>query len=107
MDGFPLDIAQAASFVQMIGTPMAVIHIDVSPLVMDFRLKTRNNFDDTPESIQKRISNFNDTTRALVREWKAIKVDGNCPEEEVFDAIKLALTRENLFQEVELNVNIV
>ena len=106
MDGFPLDVAQAASFVQTIGPPTAVIHIDVGPLVMDFRLKTRNNFDDTPESIQKRISHFNDTTRTLVREWKAIKVDGNCSEEEVFESIKLALTRENLFQEVELNVKI-
>jgi adenylate kinase family enzyme len=106
MDGFPSDIAQAASFVQTIGPPMAVIHIDVNPLVMDFRLKTRNNFDDTPESIQKRISIFNDTTRTLLREWKAIKVDGNCPEEEVFESIKLALARENLFHEVELNVNL-
>ena len=106
LDGFPSDMAQAVSFVQMIGSPSAVIHINVSPSVMELRLQTRNNFDDTAESINKRISMYNDTTIPLMQQWEAINVDGNKTEEEVFGSIKEALTRENLFQEVELNVNI-
>ena len=99
VDGFPSDIAQAFSFVQIIRSPSAVIHINVSPSVMDRRLQTRNNFDDTVESIQKRISIHNDTTIPLMQHWEALNVDGSKTEEEVFEAIKETLTHQNLFQE--------
>ena len=106
MDGFPLDMAQAVSFVQMIASPSAVIHINVSASIIERRLQIRNNFDDTEESIDKRISMYNDTTIPLMQQWEAINVDGSKTEEEVFGLIKEALVRENLFQEVELNANI-
>ena len=106
VDGFPSDMTQAVAFVQMIGSPSAVLHINVSPSVMDLRLQTRNNFDDTTESIQKRISMYNDATIPLTRQWEAINVDGSKTEEAVFESIKEALTSKNLFREVELNVNI-
>ena len=106
MDGFPLDLAQASSFVQMIGPPSVVIYLDVSQPLMEFRLKTRNNFDDTPESIQKKISTFNEKSKTLIQEWKATKVEGNGTEKEVYESIKTALIKQNMYKEVKLNVNI-
>ena len=106
MDGFPSDVQQAFSFVQMIASPSAVIHINVSPSIMDLRLQNRSNFDDTEESIEKRISIYNDMTMILTKQWETININGDRTEEEVFNSIKDALTRENLFHEVELNANI-
>ena len=90
----------------MIASPSAVIHINVSSSIMDHRLQTRSNFDDTEESIEKRISIYNDMKMVLTQQWEAINIDGDRTEEEVFNSIKEALTRENLFHEVEINANI-
>ena len=106
MDGFPMDTAQAAAFVQIIGPPTTVIYVDLEPNVMNFRLKNRKNFDDLQTSIDKRISKFMETTLPLVKEWGGIKIDGNGKEDDVFGAIKEALAQKEIFREKELNVNI-
>ena len=105
MDGFPRDVSQAASFVQFIGPPTIVIHLDVSDSIMNERCTKRMNFDDTPESIIRRIEEFNANTMSLVRKWKniTITIDGNRETKEVFEDIKTALNAEHAFKQVDLD----
>ena len=107
MDGFPLDLHQASTFAQRIGRPAAVIYLDVIPPVMEKRLKDRKDFDDEIESIRNRITLFQEKTRPLVREWKPIKIDANKTEKEVYEAIKTALMKLNLYEEVEWDINLI
>ena len=106
MDGFPLDLHQASTFVEKIGRPAAIIHLDVIPPIMEMRCKERKNFDDEIESIRNKISLFQEKTRPLIREWKPIKIDANKTEKEVYESIKNCLLKINLYEEVKLNVNI-
>ena len=106
LDGFPLDLNQASSFVEKIGRPSAIIHLDVIPPIMELRCKERKNFDDEIESIRNRISLFEEKTRPLIRKWKPIKIDGNKTEKEVYESIKESLKKVNLYEEVKLNVKI-
>ena len=106
MDGYPKDSSQAASFVQLIGPPTTVIHLGVPAVVMNARLKERNNFDDTQESIYKRINEFNTCTMPLVRKWNAISIEANREKTEVFKDIKTALKAEKAFEEIELDVDL-
>ena len=105
MDGFPRDVTQAASFVQFIGPPTVVIHLDVSDSIMNQRCSTRMNFDDTPESILRRVQEFNANTIPLARKWKdiTITIDGNRETKEVFEDIKTALDAKQAFVQVDLD----
>ena len=96
IDGFPKDTSQAVAFEQFIGPPTTVIYIDVPGSVMNYRLKERNNFDDTQESIHKRIEVFNNSTMPLVRKWNAITINGNQKTTEVFEDIKTTLKAERV-----------
>ena len=106
MDGYPKDSSQAASFVQLIGPPTTVIHLGVPASVMSARLKERNNFDDTPQSICTRIEKFNNVTLPLIRQWNGITINANRKNKEVFKDIKSVLKRETAFTEIELDVEI-
>merc|ERR1712150_31710 len=88
MDGYPMNPTQAAAFVQMIGLPTTVILLDVPAAVMNDRLRKRNNFDDSQESIYKRIDMFTKVTMPLARKWTAITVDGNREEPVVLKDLK-------------------
>ena len=50
IDGFPIDVNQAATFESEICKPGLVIAFDAADDVLKFRLKNRNNFDDTEEA---------------------------------------------------------
>ena len=106
IDGYPRDTSQAAAFVQFIGTPTTVLHIDVPPSVMNGRLQERSNFDDTQESIYKRIDEFNTGTLPLVRKWNGITINADREQTEVYEDIKAALKSEKAFKEVDLEVEI-
>ena len=104
MDGYPMNSTQAATFVQMIGPPTTVIFLDVPPAVMNDRLKKRKNFDDSQESIYRRIEKFTNVTMPLARKWNGITIDGTKDEQEVLRELKDVLTSRNAFVEKELDV---
>ena len=106
MDGYPMNSTQAATFVQMIGPPTAVILLDVPAAIMKERCKQRKNFDDSQESIYRRIEKFTSVTMPLVRKWNGITVDGTREPSVVFNEIKEILISRNAFVEKELDVNI-
>ena len=106
MDGYPMNSTQAATFVQMIGPPTTVIFLDVPAAVMNDRCKQRKNFDDSQESIYRRIEQFTSVTMPLVRKWNGITVDGNREISAVFSDLKEILKSRNAFVEKELDVNI-
>ena len=95
MDGFPMDHEQALSFTRLIGTPDTVIHLYVNADVMKSRLQARGNFDDSDDSIEKRIKNYNEKTKPLIEKWNAIKIDAEKPTPEVFANLMTALEKEN------------
>ena len=106
MDGYPMNSTQAATFVQMIGPPTTVIFLDVPPAIMNERCKQRKNFDDSQESIYRRIEKFTSVTMPLVRKWNGVTVDGSRDIPVVFNEIKEILKSRNAFVEKELDVNI-
>ena len=42
-----------------------------------------------------------------MREWKHIKIDANKTEKEVYEEIKTALMKLNLYEEVEWDINLI
>jgi len=95
MDGFPMDQAQAISFTRLIGVPDTVINLYVNADVMKSRLQGRGNFDDSDDSIDKRIKNYNEKTKPLIEKWNAVKIDADKPAPEVFEELMAALEKEH------------
>ena len=105
MDGFPLDMEQALCFQRFIGIPTTIIYLVLSDDAMIGRLKKRGNFDDTEESIRRRVDTFNDKTKRLIGMWNAVKIDASKPSAEVFAEIEAALDKEkalNLCETVQM-----
>merc|ERR1711973_1029803 len=65
IDGFPMDSEQAEAFISDIGTPIAVILFEANDAILQERLKSRNNFDDTVDAIEKRIAQWNEKTKPV------------------------------------------
>ena len=106
MDGYPMNSTQAATFVQLIGPPSVVIHLDVPPAVMNDRLRKRKNFDDSQEAIYTKIDKFTSVTMPLVRKWNGITIDATREIPEVLKDLKEVLKSQNAFEEKELDVAI-
>ena len=71
LDGYPLDESQAASFVEYIGEPTVILYLGlIRDAVLEDRLKNRSNFDDSKESIIKRIATFSDKTKPVINKYK-------------------------------------
>jgi len=105
MDGFPLDMQQAASFQRLIGFPDTVLHLHVNADVMKERLKKRGNFDDNDESIDRRIKTYLEKTKPLIEKFNAGKVDADKPANAVFEEIMEVLKNEHalkLFETVQM-----
>lgn len=84
IDGFPIDLEQAEAFVRDIGEPTAVIFFEANDHVLKDRLMARNNFDDTEDSIVKRINNFNSRTRPVVAKFSAKVVNAERSAVDIF-----------------------
>jgi len=84
IDGFPLDDEQADAFIADIGEPTAVLLLEANDQVLKDRLKSRNNFDDTEDSILKRIANYNEKTRPLAQKYKAKVVNAARNADDIF-----------------------
>ena len=95
MDGFPLDQDQAISFSRLIGTPDCVIYLKIRTDQMKHRLKQRGNFDDTEDSINRRIDRFINETKPMIKKWNAVKIDAGKPVDEVFDLLMEALQKDH------------
>ena len=102
-DGFPRTVAQAEILDRMLekeGTPLKgliCIHVPFEELKrrMLERAKIEGRADDNEEAIAKRFREYNDKTVHVANHYKKkgvhIDVEGNCPVEEVFNAITKAI----------------
>ena len=102
MDGYPMNSAQAAIFLQFIGSPTIAIYLKVSDYIMNQRLQDRYNFDDEQNSIYNRIDNFHKNTEQLIRKWNAVTINAEQDPTKVFEDIKKALDSEKAFNEIPL-----
>lgn len=88
IDGFPLDEGQAKAFVADIAEPTAVILFEANDKVLNDRLKGRNNFDDTPDAIAKRITNYNEKTKPVAQQYKAKVINAEQPADAIFAEVQ-------------------
>lgn len=88
IDGFPMDSEQADSFISDIGSPTAVILFEANDTILQERLKSRNNFDDTEESILKRIDSYNQMTKPVAEKFKAKIVSAERTADEIFPDVE-------------------
>jgi len=90
IDGFPANMNQAEIFISKIQAPHKIIFLDVPEAVMGPRLKDGVNFNDSDETIKKRVFTFMEQTKptidAILKKWKMITktVNANRKKEEVF-----------------------
>ena len=71
IDGFPLDEAQAAVFEEFIGQPAIIIFLgQINDIKLSERLKARSNFDDSKDSIDKRLATFAEKTKPIMNKYK-------------------------------------
>ena len=79
LDGFPANVTQAKLCQDMIGKPWKVVVLDLPEAVMVKRLTDGENFNDTDETIKKRIRTYIEETCPLVNAYSdiAIKVISN------------------------------
>merc|ERR1711988_301677 len=88
IDGFPMDSEQAEAFISDIGTPTAVILFEANDAILQERLKSRNNFDDTEEAIEKRIQLYNEKTKPLGGKFGAKIVQAERTSDEIFTDVQ-------------------
>jgi len=84
VDGFPIHMGQAEIFVTNIGTPTRVIAFEASEEVLTGRLMARGNFDDTADSIKKRLANYADNTKPVIEKFKAETINVERAADDIF-----------------------
>ena len=76
IDGFPANLAQAELFISRIQAPHKIIVLDVPEAVMGPRLKDGVNFNDSDETIKKRIFTYLEHTKptieSITKKWSII-----------------------------------
>ena len=76
IDGFPANMNQAEIFISKIQAPHKIIFLDVPESVMTPRLKDGVNFNDSDETIKKRISTYLEHTKptvdSILKKWNLI-----------------------------------
>merc|ERR1712088_724826 len=65
----------ADAFVKNIGEPNMVLLLECNDEILKQRLNERNNFDDTPDSILKRLTTYNEKTKPIATKFNAIKIN--------------------------------
>lgn len=91
VDGYPSDEAQAASFVADICKPTIAICLEITDEVMISRLKSRGNFDDQEDSINKRLAQWNEKTKPVAASFNAFVINAERPALDIFADIEKAL----------------
>ena len=92
VDGYPSDAQQASTFIDVIGKPNIVICLEVTDEVMEARLKSRGNFDDQPEAVQKRIKSWNEVTKPVADANNAFVINAERPANEIHADVEKALS---------------
>merc|ERR1712198_773124 len=67
-----------------IGTPTRVIAFEASEEVLTGRLMARGNFDDTADSIKKRLANYADNTKPVIEKFKAETINVERAADDIF-----------------------
>jgi len=83
IDGFPMDSEQADSFISDIGSPTAVILFEANDTILQERLKSRNNFDDTPDAIKRRVAQWTEKTKPVAQKFAPKVVNAQLSTDEV------------------------
>jgi len=93
LDGFPANLSQAKLCQEKMGAPKIVIVLEVPDGIMMSRLRDGENFNDTEETILRRIKTFKDETRPVIGEFSklvnTVKADRNA--EEIFADVRKLL----------------
>merc|ERR1712241_264840 len=84
VDGYPMDAEQADAFIRDIGEPNLVLLLEVDDVILKERLKGRNNFDDTPDAILKRIATFTEKTKPVASKYNAKTISAKPSADEIF-----------------------
>ena len=94
IDGFPLDLEEAATFERQVVPVTRIIHLKMDKREMHGRLTKRDNFDDKPGAIEKRIDTFTNKTLQVVEKYvhKTVEIDAKVPVEEQSQLILEGLT---------------
>ena len=71
LDGFPASLEQAKLFEEKISSPSKILFFDVNDVVLKERLFKRQNFDDNPAAIDKRLETFSSLTKPVVAAYKS------------------------------------
>merc|ERR1712079_556644 len=67
-------VKKAEAFVKDIGEPNMVLLLECNDEILKQRLNKRNNFDDTPDSILKRLTTYNEKTKPIAANFNAKSV---------------------------------
>merc|ERR1711935_717924 len=86
--GSPMDSEQADSFISDIGSPTAVILFEANDTILQERLKSRNNFDDTPDAIKRRVAQWTEKTKPLADKFEAKIVSAERTADEIFPDVQ-------------------
>lgn len=104
-DGFPRTIAQAEALYRLLHEKntgiIACFNLDVEENILIERMlkrgKTQGRYDDTPDTIRKRLEIYRTQTEPLIayykKQGKLFKIKGNRPVGDVFEDIREILDR--------------
>merc|ERR1712241_3530 len=94
IDGFPLDMEEALTFEKQVVPVTRIIHLKLDPREMRGRLDQRENFDDKPQAVNKRIETFQGKTIPVLEKYKykTVEVDAKLPKYELTEIVLEALT---------------
>jgi len=96
VDGYPLDEPQAAVFEEFIGEPTIILFIgQINDIKLGERLRNRSNFDDSKDSIEKRLKTFEEKTKPIMTKYKKLlyPINGDQGIEEVNAEIKTIFSK--------------
>jgi len=88
IDGFPINAVQAEAFESDIGKPTMVLAFEANDEVLKGRLKSRANFDDTEDSIMKRLDNYNELTKPVIAKYGAKIINAERTADEIFAEVE-------------------
>jgi len=88
VDGFPINMEQASMFVNNLGTPTQSVAFEASDEVLTGRLLARGNFDDTEESIKKRLAYYDTNTRPVIDNFNTKIINVEREANEIFAEVE-------------------
>jgi len=88
VDGFPINMEQASMFVNNLGTPTQSVALEASDEVLTGRLLARGNFDDTEESIKKRLAYYDTNTRPVIDNFNTKIINVEREANEIFAEVE-------------------